>query len=146
MLTMTRRNSGKTNMAICTESNAPGQKANSFGKRLRDRRYYQTKRGRRIRNEARRRYEQTLQGWAHKQIRRIRYRCTNRMAKDWLRYGGRGIELRMTADDLIEMVGDGPWSGMQPHRINNDGDYHPRNVVLLTAEQHRAAHNDACPV
>lgn len=128
-------------METCTLSTDRGRsRADS------DKRYQTSEKGRAAVAKARRKYERTLCGWANKQIRRIRYRCENRRAKMYYRYGGRGIKLLMTADDLMELVGGGPWLGMTPHRIDNDGDYEPGNVVLLTGPDHRAAHNDEVPI
>jgi len=124
----------------------PDPRANDSGRALRDRRYNTSERGKLAVSRARTRYENSKRGWSAKQIRRMRYRCGNPGAKMYLRYGGRGIACGLTIDTLVNLIGDGPYLGMCIHRIDNDGDYRAGNIVLLTPEQHRAVHNDGCPV
>lgn len=113
-----------------------------------DRCYYQTERGKATRDRARKKYEQTISGWANKQVRRIRYRCNVERAKMFYRYGARGIKLKFTGKELaiwIETNGF-EYLGRQIHRINNDGDYSLDNIVLLTPKNHRAIHWDGVPI
>jgi len=121
-------------------------RAKDSDRKLRDQRYYKTEKGKRTRIEAQRRYEATPLGWAKKQIRRINYRCGNHHAKMFYRYGGREIKLKLTAEELVELIGDGEYLGRHLHRINNDGDYEISNVVLLSAKDHRACHWDGVPI
>lgn len=113
-----------------------------------DRRYYQTDKGKACRDRARARYEKTLSGWSHKQVRRIRYRCNVERARMFYRYGGRGICLTFTGKQLAEWIeqNDFEYIGRQIHRINNDGDYSLDNIVLLTPKNHRAIHRDGVPI
>ena len=55
-------------------------------------------------------------------------RCTNPRRKDWLYYGGRGIEFRFTCfEQFLAALGPKP-IGLTLDRINNDGHYKPGNV------------------
>jgi len=114
----------------------------------RDKRYNQTDNGKAYRRAATKRYESSLRGWCMKQCRRIRYRCTRERAKMFYRYGARGISLQFTGPQLakwIERTGQ-QWRGKHLHRINNDKGYSLNNIALLSSADHRAAHNDSCPI
>jgi hypothetical protein len=62
----------------------------------------------------------------------MKQRCTRKNHPKYPRYGGRGIKVcdRWLAsfDAFLEDVGTKPRPGMSIDRINNDGDYEPRNV------------------
>jgi len=124
---------------------AQDPRASGSGRAARDRKYAQSEQGRSTRRVARIKYEATQIGWARKALRRIRYRCENPNEKTWLRYGGRGILVLLTAEEIVTLIG-GDYIGRHVHRINNDGHYEFGNVVLLTGEQHRAVHNDGVPI
>lgn len=113
-----------------------------------DKRYYQTEKGKATRDRARAKYEQTLNGWANKQVRRIRYRCNVERARMFYRYGGRGIRLTFSGKQLAEWIKQSGFEyvGRQIHRINNDGDYSLDNIVILLPKDHRAIHWDGVPI
>lgn len=73
-------------------------------------------------------------------------RCTNPLAGNWHRYGGRGIRVCQRWTDsvahFIEDVGRRPGPGYSIDRIDVDGHYEPGNVRWATAkEQQRNRRN-----
>lgn len=63
-------------------------------------------------------------------------RCTNKNLKSWNRYGGRGIQFLFTSvDEITNEIGLRPGKGYSIDRINNDGNYEPRNIRWATAKQ-----------
>lgn len=62
----------------------------------------------------------------------IKVRCTNPQAKDWPRYGGRGITMcerwGFSFPDFLADVGPKPGPEHSIDRIDNDGNYEPGNV------------------
>jgi hypothetical protein len=67
-------------------------------------------------------------------------RCTNEDAKDYKRYGGRGIKVDsrwMKFENFFSDMGEAP-KGRSLDRIDNNGDYSKANCKWSTnAEQHR---------
>ncbi len=69
--------------------------------------------------------------------RRMKVRCTKEDAKDFPRYGGRGIsicERWLSFENFLEDMGVRP-EGMQIDRINNDGNYEPSNCKWVTPRE-----------
>lgn len=69
----------------------------------------------------------------------MRRRCGNPKAKDYPRYGGRGIRVCAEWEESFELfyeyVGDPPGAGYSIDRIDNDGNYEPGNVRWATASE-----------
>ena len=69
-----------------------------------------------------------------KTLRLIRERCLNKNSKDYSKYGGRGIECRITEYELKDLwYQDMGWSLKQPSidRIDNDGNYEYTNCQYI---------------
>lgn len=75
--------------------------------------------------------------WCH-----LRNRCNNPRNGSYRNYGGRGIKVCKRLDlfgNFLEDVGHRPSPKHTIHRINNDGDYEPRNVKWAeVVEQHNS--------
>ena len=70
---------------------------------------------------------------------RMKHRCQSPSNKDWLRYGGRGIEV---CDEWQEFVTFKNWAfdngylnTLTIDRINNDGNYEPNNCRWSTMKE-----------
>lgn len=66
----------------------------------------------------------------------MRQRCSDKNAKSWPNYGGRGItvfpEWQNSFASFFEHVGHSPGSGFELDRIDNDEGYKPGNVRWVT--------------
>lgn len=80
----------------------------------------------------------------YKSWRGLKYRCLNRNAQQFSRYGGRGIKVCdrwLDFKNFVEDMGIKP-DGKTIGRIDNDGDYTPSNCRWETAEQQ--SNNKSC--
>jgi hypothetical protein len=65
----------------------------------------------------------------------MRQRCNNPRCKEFTFYGGRGITICRRWDrkngfkNFLTELGPKPSAGLSLHRVDNDGDYRPGNVV-----------------
>lgn len=67
----------------------------------------------------------------------MRQRCNNPNKEHYDRYGGRGIKICERWDDFwkfLEDVGPRPSKTHSLHRVDNDGNYEPGNVMWATKE------------
>lgn len=69
----------------------------------------------------------------------MRARCNNPNHGSYARYGARGIRVCERWDDFEQFVRDVgvPPEGHELHRMDNDGDYEPDNVVWVFRPDHR---------
>ena len=68
----------------------------------------------------------------------MKHRCLNSTAKDYPRYGGRGISVCqrwLSFDNFYADIGSPPSPKHTIERTNNDGNYEPGNCIWGTAKQ-----------
>ena len=71
----------------------------------------------------------TYRSWAS-----AKNRCTNPNFAQYSDYGGRGIECRITVEELVEEIGERP-EGKTLDRIDKNGHYEPGNIQWATPKQ-----------
>lgn len=77
-------------------------------------------------------------------FRGAKLRCTNPNHRSYKRYGGRGIQLRLTKEDIKKIYfrdgGDSLKGVLNCHRIDDKGHYEYGNVVILQKSDHVDLH------
>ena len=76
----------------------------------------------------------------HKAIKNIKQRCQNPNDSKFKYYGGKGIELKLTSNDLRAAFENAKaWSMKQPSidRINGNGHYSPDNIQWIEMSDNR---------
>ncbi len=68
--------------------------------------------------------------------RNAHFRCTNPKAKQWLNYGGRGIQFKLgTGEEFVTKMTESWFVGASLGRIDNNGHYEYENLRWETARQ-----------
>ena len=84
------------------------------------------------------RYYRTLGGYLRCVFGNMKRRCNDPSAKDFGRYGGRGIKLCFTSDEFVDYVVNelqvDP-RGLEIDRIDNDGSYEKGNIRFVTRSE-----------
>jgi hypothetical protein len=78
--------------------------------------------------------------WLDRILTDAKRRCTTKTHKDWLNYGGRGIEFRFPSVLeaglwVLANLGERPSPRLELDRINNNGHYAPGNLRWATRRQ-----------
>jgi len=78
--------------------------------------------------------------WLDRILTDAKSRCTTKTHKQWMNYGGRGIEFRFPSVLkaglwILANLGERPSSRHELDRINNDGHYEPGNLRWATRRQ-----------
>lgn len=78
----------------------------------------------------------------------MRWRCTNRNRRDYVRYGGRGIKVCDRWSHFANFMADMGLrpEGMQLDRVNNDGNYEPSNCRWATPKQQARNRSNNNPI
>lgn len=84
-----------------------------------------------------RRYYKSLSGYIRNVIHGIKNRCYNPKIHNYHRYGGRGIKLEFTYQQLFDwcIKNNIDPRGLQIDRINNSGNYNLNNIRFVTAKK-----------
>ncbi len=89
----------------------------------------------------RKRYLATINGYLRRLYSRMKQRCENPNDGSYQYYGGRGIEVRFTADEFVDYVVNilkqDP-RGLSIDRIDSDGHYEPGNIWFCTMAQNNS--------
>lgn len=90
----------------------------------------------------RRQHYKTVQGYLQRIVWDVKQRCNNPKAINYKYYGGRGIKLCFTSDELYQwvVVNNIKPQNKQMHRIDSNGDYCLDNVEFLNPKNHFAKH------
>jgi hypothetical protein len=112
---------------------------NVFSTREYNRAYQQTEDGKRARQRARDKYNDTIKGTLCNRFHRIKQRCEDPSHPRYKDYGGRGIECRFDTlgdfrDYVINVLDVDP-RGLEVDRINNNGHYERGNIRFTTAKE-----------
>ena len=85
----------------------------------------------------------TFDGYVGYLISSIKTRCGNPKVWNYNRYGGKGISLEFTKQELLNWLPENGIDprGLQIHRKDNNKNYTLGNIEFLTASKHTALHN-----
>ena len=101
------------------------------------------KKNRKRRNEWMKKRYKTLKGYIGCLINNIKQRCNNKRCKDYKYYGGRGIKLCFTVDELCNWFITNKINprNKQIHRIDNNSNYTLDNIEFLSKSKHMKLHH-----
>ena len=123
---------------ICSNKEKKRHYANNREKLLKKQKLYQSKgHGKLLHKEAMQKYRKTFNGHIRRLLNRMKYRCTAKNDPRYKDYGGRGIELKITFEELFTWCVNNKVDprGLQVDRIDNDGNYSLDNIQFVTAKE-----------
>ena len=90
------------------------------------------------------RYYSTIAGHIDRLMGNIRERCYNPNCKYYKNYGGKGITLKFTKQELTAWLSENGIDprGLQIHRKDNDGNYALDNIEFLDRSKHIILHEN----
>ena len=101
-------------------------------------RYTQSDKGKANNKRGSKKYLATINGYLRHLYSSMKQRCENPNDTGYKCYGGRGIEVRFTADEFVDYVVNvlrqDP-RGLTIDRIDSDGHYEPGNIWFCTMAQ-----------
>lgn len=105
--------------------------------------YRQSEKGKKCEKEYRWKYYKTINGYLRNVYSNIKRRCNNPQCKVYKDYGGRGIKcLFKSSNEFVDYVVNtlghdtcDKIEGLQIDRIDNDGNYEPRNIRFVTPSE-----------
>lgn len=91
-------------------------------------------------------HQKTLSYYISHLMNSIKTRCYNTKCNKYKYWGGRGIELEFTRQELENWLSKNNIDprGLQIHRIDNDGNYALDNIEFLTRSEHITLHWRNC--
>ena len=103
----------------------------------------QSNRGKQVRNKACKKHRQTIKGYLCHCFSNMNLRCNNPEAKDYARYGGKGVKnLFKSFDEFFHHItidlGFDTYNkikGLQIDRVNTNGHYEISNLRIVTQSQ-----------
>ena len=93
--------------------------------------------------ECAKKYRATVAGRVNRILDSIRQRCYNESSVGYEYWGGKGITLEFTRQELVNWLSENNIDprGLDIHRIDTDGNYSLSNIEFLTRSEHTVFHN-----